>query len=109
MNFNEYQKLAKEMAIYKRIEGFEYIYPALGLAGESGEVIEKLKKAFRKDEALKSEDRDNLKKEIGDVLWYLSQIATELNLSLGEIADLNIKKLQDRKKRGVLHSTGDNR
>ncbi len=110
MNFDEYQKKAQETAVYKRITGFEYLYPALGLAGESGEVIEKLKKLFRKDEAPSAEALQEIKKEIGDVLWYVSQIATEMKLSLGEIAAGNIEKLKDRKERGVLHAAGgDNR
>lgn len=109
MTFEEYQKKAETFAIYKRIPGFEYLYPALGIAGEAGEVVEKLKKLFRRDELPTEEAKTEIKKELGDVLWYTSQIATELGLSLGDVADNNISKLEDRKSRGTLHSTGDNR
>jgi len=109
MKFDEYQKKADGTALYKRIPGYEYIYPVLGLAGETGEVVEKFKKMIRADEALTDDKKIEIKKELGDVLWYLSQIGTELGISLEEIALANLEKIEDRKKRGVLHSSGDNR
>jgi NTP pyrophosphatase (non-canonical NTP hydrolase) len=82
----------------------------MGTAGETGEVIEKVKKLIRPVEiVISDEKRDDLKKEIGDVLWYISQLAFQLGLSLDDIAEHNIKKLADRAERGVIHSEGDTR
>lgn len=109
MNFSEYQDISAETAIYPTI-GHPIIYPALGLANEAGEVLGKIKKVFRDNN--EEFDIDNIKTiraELGDVLWYLSQVATELDLSLNEIASLNIDKLLDRQSRGVLKGNGDNR
>jgi NTP pyrophosphatase (non-canonical NTP hydrolase) len=109
MNFEEYQKNSRKTAIYPDKDK-NFIYPTLGLAGESGEVAEKVKKAIRDNNGIFNEERKNeLKKELGDVLWYLSQIATELNLSLEEIALFNLEKLSSRQKRGKLSGNGDNR
>lgn len=109
MTFEEYQKLSRKTAVYP-IVGEKFVYPALGLAGESGEVVEKIKKIVRNDKGkVTDEARSEIFKELGDVLWYISQLATELDLSLEEIATTNIKKLADRQQRGVLHSQGDNR
>lgn len=109
MNFKEYQKLSRKTVIYPYKDN-NFVYPTLGLVGESGEVAEKVKKIFRDNEGVLNEKkRIELKKELGDVLWYLSQLATELDLSLEEIASLNIKRLSSRKERGKLHGDGDNR
>ncbi|MCD6270211.1 nucleoside triphosphate pyrophosphohydrolase family protein [bacterium] len=109
MTFKEYQKLSKETAIYPNV-GNNFIYPTLGLCGESGEISEKIKKVLRdKKGEISSNDRIELSKELGDVLWYLAQIATELDLSLEQIAKENLEKLMSRKKRGVLGGSGDNR
>jgi NTP pyrophosphatase (non-canonical NTP hydrolase) len=109
MTFEEYQKKSRETAIYPGA-GNNFIYPTLGLAGESGEVAEKIKKVLRDDDNLVSpEKKEELKKELGDVLWYLTQISTELGLSLEEIAAFNIEKLQSRKQRNMLGGSGDNR
>jgi len=109
MTFEEYQKKSRETAIYPQV-GKNFIYPTLGLLGESGEIAEKIKKVIRDDEGKVSEEkRKEIEKELGDVLWYLAQLATELNLSLEEIAKGNIEKLFSRKERGVLHGSGDNR
>ncbi len=109
MEFNEYQKQSRKTAMYPEI-GKSFVYPTLGLVGEAGEVAEKIKKVMRNDEGeLSDEKRAELQKEIGDVLWYLAQLATELDLTLEDIAITNIEKLQSRKERGVLHSEGDNR
>ncbi len=109
MIFDEYQKQSRKTAVYPDA-GNNFIYPTLGLAGESGEVAEKIKKVLRDksgiiDEATKQE----IAKELGDVLWYLSQIASELGLSLEEVASENLKKLFSRKDRGVIKGSGDNR
>jgi len=109
MTFEQYQKQSRETAIYPD-KGRNFIYPTLGLAGEAGEVAEKIKKVLRDKGGIVDETvRQELAKELGDVLWYLSQIATELNLSLEEIAAKNIEKLLSRKGRGVLGGDGDNR
>lgn len=109
MNFEEYQKLSRQTAIYSDM-GKNYIYPALGLAGETGEVIEKIKKLMRdKDKIIDDNFKSDISKEMGDVLWYLSQLASEFNLSLDDIASLNIEKLLSRKERGKLHGDGDDR
>jgi NTP pyrophosphatase (non-canonical NTP hydrolase) len=109
MTFEEYQQKSKETAIYPEV-GNNFIYPALGLVGEAGEVADKIKKIIRDDRYIITEEkRGELEKELGDVLWYLSQLSTELNLSLDKIAKSNIEKLQSRKERGVISGSGDNR
>ena len=109
MTFKEYQKLSRKTAIYPEINK-NFIYPTLGLVGEAGEVAENIKKIIRdKNNLIDKKTRLELSKELGDVLWYLSQLSTELDISLDNIASENIKKLQSRKKRGVLHGRGSNR
>lgn len=111
MEFDEYQKLASRTAHYaKDDEQFILMYLCMGLAGESGEVIEKIKKVIRNDHgAIAQEKREDLKKELGDVLWYLSQLSGKLGLDFGAVAEANIAKLADREKRGVIKSEGDTR
>ncbi len=109
MDFSEYQLKAKQTAKYPTI-GQAVIYPTLGLTNEAGEVSGKIKKIFRDKQGVVSEDdRHALKAELGDVLWYLAQMATELNLSLNQIAEDNIAKLLDRQARGKIQGEGDNR
>ena len=109
MNFTEYQNLALATAIQPK--KYETIYPALGLCGEAGEVAEKVKKSIRDgihnwpDEQFKEE----LTKELGDVLWYISALASDLDISLNEIAENNLLKLASRKKRNKIGGSGDNR
>src|SRR3989344_7143388 len=103
MDFNEYQKQAWKTAIYPN-KGNNIFYPALGLGGECGEVLEKIKKIMRDNEGEISEKKkEELMKEMGDVFWYLAALATELNLNLNEIAEKNISKLNSRKERDILH------
>ncbi len=109
MNFAEYQSKAKQTARYPVI-GHGVIYPTLGLTNEAGEVSGKIKKIFRDKEGVISEaDRTALLAELGDVLWYLAQVSTELGLSLDDIAEHNIAKLLDRQMRGKIQGDGDNR
>jgi len=109
MTFKEYQKLSKKTAIYPNI-GNNFIYPTLGLAGEAGEVAEKIKKVLRDREGiLDKKVKEDIKKELGDVLWYVSQLATELGFSLDSVASFNIEKLSSRRKRDKIHGSGDNR
>jgi NTP pyrophosphatase (non-canonical NTP hydrolase) len=109
MDFDTYQKLSRKTAIYPTV-GKGFVYPTLGLAGEVGEVVEKVKKAFRDDGGRMTKLRkEEIKKELGDVLWYLAQISTQLKLSFSGVAESNLKKLESRKGRGTLHGSGDNR
>lgn len=107
-DFATYQKQAQTTAVYPgRGEG-NFVYPALGLAGETGEICEKLKKAIRDEGGAISDDRRALlAKELGDVLWYVSTLATELGLDLDEIAAGNLAKLAARKEAGKIHGSGD--
>ena len=109
MDFEEYQKKAKETAVYKSF-GAGFVYPSLGLAGEAGEVAEKVKKLIRdKDGVIDDEFRRAVAKELGDVLWYVATLCTEFDLSLAEVAAGNSEKLLTRKEQGKLHGSSDNR
>lgn len=109
MDFKEYQEKSRKTALYPEV-GNNFVYPTLGLAGEAGEVAEKIKKVLRdKGGVIDDDTKKDIQKELGDVLWYVSQIASELKLSLNDIAEGNIKKLYDRMDRGVLGGSGDNR
>lgn len=108
MKLNDYQEQASKTAIYH--EANKVIYPALGLAGEAGEVADKTKKILRDDNGFVTEARrEGLKKEIGDCLWYIAAICRDLGLSLEDVAQTNLDKLNSRKERGVLGGSGDNR
>jgi NTP pyrophosphatase (non-canonical NTP hydrolase) len=109
MDFAEYQSLSRRTATYPRA-GEDMTYPALGLCGEAGEVAEKVKKTLRDDGGVLSDERRAaLSRELGDVLWYLSQLATEADLDLETIAADNLEKLLSRQDRGVLRGSGDDR
>jgi NTP pyrophosphatase (non-canonical NTP hydrolase) len=109
MDFNDYQTKSRKTAGYPAI-GHPVIYPVLGLVNEAGEVAGKIKKVFRdKDGHISDETRSALKAELGDVLWYIAQVATELGLTLDEIAEYNITKLYNRLERGKIRGDGDNR
>ncbi|MHC4607813.1 MAG: nucleoside triphosphate pyrophosphohydrolase family protein [Planctomycetota bacterium] len=109
MTFDEYQKRSRKTAIYPD-SGRNFVYPTLGLAGEAGEVSEKIKKVLRDRKGDVDDDtRRTISKELGDVLWYVSQLASELNLSLETIASENIEKLYSRMDRGRLSGEGDDR
>ncbi|MFH1631792.1 MAG: nucleoside triphosphate pyrophosphohydrolase family protein [bacterium] len=109
MNFEEYQTKSRKTAVYPDA-GNNITYPTLGLASEAGEVANKVKKIFRDDGGEVTDQKlEECKKEIGDVLWYCAQLATELGLSLDEIAELNIERLYSRMDRGTLHGDGDDR
>lgn len=106
MTFDEYQNHAQETAIYP--SEFALTYLALGLASEAGEVAGIVKKIIR-DQTDPEEAADKLQAELGDVLWYVSQLCTKLGASLESIAMANVVKLQDRMNRGVIGGSGDNR
>lgn len=108
MDLSEYQQISRRTAQYPRDAWLAY--PALGLAGEAGEVAEHAKKAIRDDEGNVSEARrEAMAKELGDVLWYVAQLATELGLDLDQVAQGNLDKLLSRQQRGVLSGSGDDR
>jgi NTP pyrophosphatase (non-canonical NTP hydrolase) len=105
-DFNAYQRSAATTAIYTD----KVVYPALGLVGEAGEVANKVKKVLRDKEGVFDEgDRDDIAKELGDVLWYIAALATDMQLSLGYIASQNELKLSKRKANGTIGGSGDNR
>ena len=108
MNILEYQIKARKTAIYDDKD--KIIYPTLGLVGEAGEVSNKVKKIIRDDNnTLTEQKKQDLLSEIGDVLWYLANLATDLNLSLNEVAEYNLKKLNKRKEENKLTGSGDTR
>ena len=108
MDLSDYQRRSRRTAEYPRDAWLAY--PALGLAGEAGEVAEHAKKAIRDDGGKVSDERRvAMTKELGDVLWYVAQLATELQLDLDEIAKQNLEKLLSRQQRGVLSGSGDDR
>lgn len=113
ISFDEYQAKALSTAVYPDL-GQNLVYPAMGLAGEAGEFLDKVKKNWRNNNIMSSanlspEQRKEFAKEIGDVLWYAAAAARELGYELSEIAIMNIEKLADRRARGVIKSEGDNR
>jgi NTP pyrophosphatase (non-canonical NTP hydrolase) len=108
VELSHYQELSRRTAEYPRSAWLAY--PALGLAGEAGEVAEHAKKAIRDDGGEVSEERRAaIAKELGDVLWYVAQLASELGLELEQIAQGNLEKLLSRQRRGVLSGSGDER
>ena len=120
-DFYNYQAKAHEFANYtdKEIKGFDeqlkfedsgLEYPVMGLTEEAGEVAGKFAKIIRdKKGIITSDDKQEIAKELGDILWMLSEIATRLDISLEYIAHLNIEKLTSRLKRGKINGSGDNR
>jgi NTP pyrophosphatase (non-canonical NTP hydrolase) len=109
MTFNEYQVAARQTAQYPDM-GNNFYYPTLGLAGEAGEVAEKIKKLMRDHGGVMTPDRrDALKKELGDVLWYVAALCSELHLPMDEVAEHNVAKLRDRRARDAIKGDGDNR
>jgi len=103
MSLNEYQSMASKTAIYSLQH--QILYPALGLAGEAGEVANKVKKMIRDGKL----DRSGIAAELGDVLWYVAALARDLNIDLQDLASQNLEKLYGRKERGTLGGNGDNR
>lgn len=123
ISFEEYQERALALAAYPMM-GYNMVYPAMGLAGEAGEACDKVKKHWRNFSAenenkvnytgmsgssLNPQQCDDLVKEIGDVLWYVTALAHEIGSSLEEVARININKLESRHKRGTVLGEGDNR
>lgn len=109
MNFNDYQTdAAKTNTMTDPV--LAPMYYTLGLTGESGEIAEKVKKIVRNHSGDFSKlDHDDIKKELGDVLWYLAMLAETFDIKLDDVASTNIAKLADRANRGVIKGSGDNR
>jgi len=108
VEFSDYQHFSRRTAAYPRQAWLTY--PALGLAGEAGEVAEHAKKTIRDDGGRVSDERRAaIARELGDVLWYVAQLASELGLELEDIARENLEKLFSRQSRGVLSGSGDDR
>ncbi|TSC52568.1 MAG: MazG family pyrophosphatase [Parcubacteria group bacterium LiPW_41] len=109
MTFKEYQEFVDSVAIYPNV-GHNFVYPTLGLVGEAGEIAEKVKKIFRDNGGVvEDEKKEEIKKELGDVLWYIARVGAEFGFTVEDIAELNKKKLLSRRERGTLHGDGDNR
>ena len=109
MDFKTYQKKARETAQYPNL-GSNNIYPTLGLVGEAGEVAEKVKKVIRdKNGIFDNESKLAIKKELGDVLWYLSNLSTEFGFELDDVASENLAKLKNRSDRNKIFGSGDDR
>lgn len=110
MTFNDYQKEAHKFSLNTQIDGEGYLYPLLGLSDEVGEVMGKVKKLYRDgDGQMTNYHKFEVAKEIGDVLWYLSELTEQLGFSLDFIAKTNLRKLKDREERGVIQGSGDDR
>ncbi len=109
MDFKTYQSKSRLTARYPNL-GSNNIYPTLGLVGEAGEVAEKIKKVIRdKNGIFDEESKKGIKKELGDVLWYLSNLCTEFDFSLEEVALQNLEKLRLRASKGKISGSGDDR
>ena len=109
MDLLRYQRQSRQTARYPQA-GSNPIYPTLGLCGEAGEVADKVKKVIRdRNGVFDQAVRDDLKLELGDVLWYVAQLCTELDLDLAEVASANLAKLASRAARNVIGGSGDQR
>jgi NTP pyrophosphatase (non-canonical NTP hydrolase) len=108
-NFDTYQKESRKTWNVIPMN-HSIVYPTMGMVNEAGEVAGKVKKIFRdRGGEISEADRQALKQELGDVLWYLAQICTELDLSLQEVAEANLIKLFSRLERGQIRGDGDER
>jgi len=108
--FDDYQKKAIVTNLAKEDPFKELMQQVLGLADEAGEVQSLFKKWIRDQDAdFDQLDKENITKELGDILWYIAVVAHDLDISLDDVAAKNIEKLQSRMKRGVLTGSGDNR
>jgi NTP pyrophosphatase (non-canonical NTP hydrolase) len=107
MDLQTYQQRSRGTARYPDA-GRNPLYPTLGLCGEAGEVAEKVKKVLRDRQGrFGPEVVEAIGLELGDVLWYVAQLATELGLRLDDVAAANLAKLSSRAERGVIAGDGD--
>lgn len=108
MRLNEYQEKAAKTAMYPKEAGIAYV--TMGLAGEAGEISNKVKKIYRDNGGvLTVATQEQLAKEVGDVLWYVAMMAKEFGYTLEEVAQMNIDKLESRYNRGAIQGEGDER
>jgi NTP pyrophosphatase (non-canonical NTP hydrolase) len=109
LTFKTYAEIFDKTAIYPN-KGMNIYYPTLGLCGESGEVAEKIKKIHRdKHGIMDVDDKEELAKELGDILWYINALCYEMGVSFEQVAHMNMEKLLDRLERKALQGSGDNR
>ena len=113
MDFDDYQKKAAKYDLAKATTNLKdagFIEKVLGLVGEAGETADKIKKLIRdKDGVISEEDKELVTKELGDTLWYIASISRYLGVSLSDVAQGNIDKLEDRFQRNQIHGEGDKR
>lgn len=114
MNFVDYQKACAKTDLGnvggRKVLKPEWMYYVLGIGGEAGEFQEKVKKLFRDYEGVVSDDfRDDIIKELGDILWYMARLCDHLDIPFEDVPKMNVVKLMSRKKRDMLHGDGDNR
>ena len=113
MNLNEYQEKARKYDFFEQTNDLMtpgFIAKVLGLAGEAGEIADKFKKIIRdEDSKISPEAKIALKKELGDVLWYVATVSRYLEISLEDVAESNLSKLESRLERGALAGSGDDR
>lgn len=102
MQANDYQKEAMKLLNPKLDNKDVLINGVMGLCGESGEVIDIVKKWLAQGHQL---DKERMKSELGDVAWYLAETATALDVPLEQIFQANLDKLHKRYPQGF--STGD--
>lgn len=103
MDFNEYQSKTQDTWLFNQ---HDFIRIILGICGESGEIAEKIKKYYRD---CSSNLREDIKNELGDLLYYIARCADYFHFNLSQIAQENVKKLLSRKNRGKIQGSGDNR
>ncbi len=109
LSMADYQMLAHKTS-KNTLVGHPVVYPTMGLTSEAGEVAGKVKKVFRDNDGIITEEiRQALIAELGGVFWYLAECATQIGATLDEIAINNIEELFSRKQRGVIEGSGDNR
>lgn len=102
---DDYQDFTKLTDLYPTVDAPLPMMYTLGLVGEAGETADKIKKAYRDHEG--KVDAEELKGELGDVLWYIARLGDSYGICLSEIMQYNLDKLQDRAQRGVIHGSGD--
>ena len=113
MNFNEYQEKIIKYDTYKQVVNAKepaFTEKIMGLAGEAGEAVDKFKKVIRdKDGVISEKDKEEITKELGDVLWYTATLARYIGVEFSEVVEKNLEKAESRYQRGVIHGEGDNR
>jgi len=110
MNLTEYQEKAKKTDLHTKVEANELDYYLLGLASETGDVLGRIKYVYRDlGGKVNSTEKEKIKKELGDLLWYLSAICDRFDFSLEDVAELNLKKLSNRMQNNTLHGEDPNR